>query len=365
MDEANTALAAAQADLTTANTSLTEAGAAIAALTASNETLEANVADLSAKLDAAAADLAEADAASAALSEANKALTEANAALTASNEALTAANAALTTEKATLEASVADLSAKLDETTATLAAMTEAKAEADASIAALTEEKSAISAELSCTSDELTATKSTLTDAQSTMVSLLSRNAIAKGYNGNITVSAIVNGQGAIAYLTVDASGETEGLGQKVMETEYLVQFLGKKLPLTLGEDVDAVAGATITSQAVVDALNLLAPDYSNNRTAPVIEQRSVTKAVAYVQNVQGHESTMKVVVYTTPEGVVTDVNVYAEGETNGQDVMSNAFTSQFVGHSSEVTLGVEVDAVAGATATSQAVVDAVNNIIK
>ena len=162
----------------------------------------------------------------------------------------------------------------------------------------------------------------------------------------------------------MDATGETEGLGQKTMETAWLVQFLGKKLPLTLGEDVEAVSGATVTSKAVVDALNLLAPDYSNS-SAPVITQRSVTKAVAHIQTIQGHDSMMKVVVYVTPEGKVTNVDVYADGESNGQGVMSNAFTSQFVGHDSELTLGVEVEAVSGATATSQAVVDAVNKIIK
>ena len=152
--------------------------------------------------------------------------------------------------------------------------------------------------------------------------------------------------------------------GQKVMDSAYLAQFLGKKLPLTLGSDVDAVAGATATSQAIVDALNLLAPDY-DNAAAPVISQRSVTKATAHIQTIQGHDSRMKVIVYLNPEGKVTQVKVQAEGEGNGQAVMSSEFTSQFVGHDSEITLGVEVDAVTGATETSQAVVDAVNNIIR
>ena len=39
----------------------------------------------------------------------------------------------------------------------------------------------------------------------------------------------------------------------------FLGQFIGKSLPLTLGSGVDAVSGATTTSQAVVDALNRLA----------------------------------------------------------------------------------------------------------
>jgi Na+-translocating ferredoxin:NAD+ oxidoreductase RnfG subunit len=149
------------------------------------------------------------------------------------------------------------------------------------------------------------------------------------------------------------------------MDPSWLVQFLGKSLPLTLGADVDAVAGATVTSQAVVNALNLLAPDYGNTSSAPVITQRSVTKEIAHIQTIKGHDSVMKVVVYVTPDGKVTNVDVYADGENNGQGVMSNAFTSQFVGRDSKVTLGVEVEAVSGATATSQAVVDAVNKIIK
>jgi len=90
-----------------------------------------------------------------------------------------------------------------------------------------------------------------------------------------------------------------------------------------------------------------------------------VTKEKVYIQHVPGYESTLVVTVHITPEGTVTAVDVSAEGESKGQDVMSNTFTCQFVGRSSDATLGVDVDAVAGATATSQAVVDAVNNITK
>ena len=328
--------------------------------------------------------------------------------MAASNEALTNANAVLTQEKASLQASLDSLTAKLNETNAALeaasaklnetnaalenasadlAVLTQLKAEADAEIAVLNETKATLTAEaeqkaqqivslyqeltatansLTATTDELAAAQSNLADSQTALVSMLSQNALSQGFGGLVKVSAVVNGQGTIAYLTVDASCETAGLGQKVMETDYLVQFLGKTLPLTLGEDVDAVAGATVTSQAVVDALNLLAPDFSNGREAvPTQSKRSVTKEVAHVQNIQGHDSTMRVVVYTTPDGTVTNVNVYANGESLGQAVMSNAFTNQFVGHNNEVILGEHVDAVAGATASCQAVVDAVNNIIK
>ena len=251
----------------------------------------------------------------------------------------------------------------LTEEKAVLTAETEAKS---TEIAALSTELTTTSNQLAATTDELTQTQSTLSSTQTTMVDLLSQHVIGQGFNGPITVSAIINSQGAIAYLTVDASGETEGIGQKVMDTEYLVQFLGKTLPLTLGTDVEAVSGATVTSQAVVDALNLLATDYDNAHAATsMVSQSSVSKQKVYVQNVPGYESNVKVVVYVAPGGQVTDVKVYADGETNGAAVMENAFTNQFVGRSADAVMGVDVDAVTGATTTSQAVVDAVNNITK
>ena len=430
LEDANAALIVAQnkmdAQLNEASTTiaaLTEENAALEAnVTELTAQLDAAVAELTAKINETTTGLqsmtaakAEADEQIAALTTenatlnaANEALNEANTALTAANEALTVANEDLAQEKADLQAnldtltaqlgetnaSLAAVSAKLAETTAALeavnadlAAMAQLKAEADAEIAALNEQKAALTAEteqkaqqiialsqtltatensLTATTDELAATQSNLAESQSVLVSMLSQNALSQGFGGMVKVSAVVNSQGAIAYLTIDASCETAGLGQKVMETEYLVQFLGKTLPLTLGEDVDGIAGATVTSQAVVDALNLLAPDFSNDRgDVPTQSKRSVTKEVAHVQTIQGHDSTMKVVVYTTPNGTVTNVNVYAEGESLGRAVMTNAFTNQFVGYNNEVILGEHVDAIAGATETSQAVVDAVNNIIK
>ena len=60
-----------------------------------------------------------------------------------------------------------------------------------------------------------------------------------------------------IASLSVDASTQTPEYGGRVPEDEsFLNQFIGKTLPLTLGDGVDAFTGATVTSKAVVDALN-------------------------------------------------------------------------------------------------------------
>ena len=61
--------------------------------------------------------------------------------------------------------------------------------------------------------------------------------------------------------MTVGGEGfaETAGLGAKAQEAEFTDQFLGKAGPFTYGENgVDAIAGATVTSTAVLEALNSL-----------------------------------------------------------------------------------------------------------
>ena len=80
----------------------------------------------------------------------------------------------------------------------------------------------------------------------------------AEGFGGGVVyVSAELDGEAKIASLSVDASTQTPEYGGRIPEDEtFLKQFIGKPLPLALGDGVDALTGATVTSSAVVDALN-------------------------------------------------------------------------------------------------------------
>ena len=80
----------------------------------------------------------------------------------------------------------------------------------------------------------------------------------AEGFGGGIVyVSAVLDAEAKIASLSVDASTQTPEYGGRIPEDEaFLNQFIGKSLPLTLGDGVDALTGATVTSGAVVEALN-------------------------------------------------------------------------------------------------------------
>ena len=79
----------------------------------------------------------------------------------------------------------------------------------------------------------------------------------AAGYHGTITAKVTLNEDGTIAALTVDTSCENADYGAKVGTNEaFLNQFIGKTGPFTIGEGIDAVSGATGSSQSAEEAIN-------------------------------------------------------------------------------------------------------------
>ena len=195
------------------------------------------------------------------------------------------------------------------------------------------------------------------------------KTATAAGYDGNEITVNVTDENGVITSLTVDASTQTAGLGQKCAEEAFTAQFIGKSAPLTLGEGIDAVASATITSQAVVDAVNSLyaaAEPVEEPTEAPTAtEEPAVQTAEVKTATAAGYDGNEITVNVTDENGVITSLTVDASTQTAGlgQKCAEEAFTAQFIGKSAPLTLGEGIDAVASATITSQAVVDAVNSL--
>ena len=85
------------------------------------------------------------------------------------------------------------------------------------------------------------------------------------GYGGNVSVMTGINPDGTIASIEVlDASSETPGLGQNAVKSEFAEQFAGKCGQLSVTKsgaakstEIDAITGATITSNAVTNSVNL------------------------------------------------------------------------------------------------------------
>ena len=85
----------------------------------------------------------------------------------------------------------------------------------------------------------------------------------AKGYGGDVTVM-VAFADDAIKRIKVTQQTETKGIGSKVVESgTYWAQYEGLPAePLTLGEDVDALTGATKSSRALLEAVNAAVEGY-------------------------------------------------------------------------------------------------------
>lgn len=160
-------------------------------------------------------------------------------------------------------------------------------------------------------------------------------------------------GKDTIALLFIDASTQTPGMGTKCAEDgDFKWQFLDKSGPFILGENADALTGATVTSTAVVEAINAAL-------SAPATAEKATW---AFVQAFDGEYIGVGV---TDENGVITSLMIDASSQTPGlgQECANAAFTSQFIGKKAPFVLNENIDAVTSATTTSQAVVDAVNSI--
>jgi len=77
------------------------------------------------------------------------------------------------------------------------------------------------------------------------------------GYAAPITMWVGVTDDGKVTGLTMRELHETFGLGKNAAFDEgFLMQFLGKTSAVSVGEDIDALTGATVTSKAIARGVN-------------------------------------------------------------------------------------------------------------
>ena len=86
----------------------------------------------------------------------------------------------------------------------------------------------------------------------------------AQGYGGDITISMGISGDGTLNGIEILDISETAGLGMKANTPEFKSQFSGKnvarfnytKTGAAAEYEIDALSGATITTNALVSAVN-------------------------------------------------------------------------------------------------------------
>ncbi len=210
----------------------------------------------------------------------------------------------------------------------------------------------------------------------------------AEGFKGPVAVVVTVKDDGTISALKVgdDRFHETDGLGTLALEPEFASSFVGKKLPVALA-DIDALAGATVTTQAVVDAVNKAYEDKNIVQIAgpaptaaptaqptPVVTEAPVEiPADAITTRKDGFAGPVAVTVSFDKEGRVAFLKIgdadFKETDDLGSHALEPAFAEQFIGKLPPLNLRAanenmadsNIDGISGATVTSQAAVDAVN----
>lgn len=80
---------------------------------------------------------------------------------------------------------------------------------------------------------------------------------VTAGYAGDLAMLIGVSKDGKVTGLTVRDLSETLGLGATAMtDWEFLAQFLNTNGDAAVGETIDALTGATVTSKAVARSVN-------------------------------------------------------------------------------------------------------------
>ena len=85
-----------------------------------------------------------------------------------------------------------------------------------------------------------------------------------EGYGGEIQISVGILTDGTVNGVAILSIGETAGLGMKATEEEFYGQYAGKKVEffnvtktgVSADNEIDALSGATITSNAMTKAVN-------------------------------------------------------------------------------------------------------------
>ncbi|MGN0793391.1 MAG: FMN-binding protein, partial [Aristaeellaceae bacterium] len=185
-----------------------------------------------------------------------------------------------------------------------------------------------------------------------------------RGFASEVKVTFTVDENSTITAITIDSTGETSGFGTRCTEDEsFRAQFIGQKVPLALGEGVDVLSGATITSTAIVDAINSIAA--SGDEPAAETSAKAVTEAAEGTLSATGVgfvNEDVTVIVTLNEDGTIAtlafDLSEQMEPVCNLVD--TDEFKVQFIGKKGPFE---GVDIVSGATFTSNGIIEALNKL--
>jgi fumarate reductase flavoprotein subunit len=187
-------------------------------------------------------------------------------------------------------------------------------------------------------------------------------SAVAKGMESYVLVETTVD-ETSITGVTIDVSGETQGIGAAIGDQ------MAEAILEAQSADVDAVAGATVSSGAVIEALShtlseaaVKGEDQAEEAQEAVTENEAaggMYMAGTYSATAAGISSDVKVEAEFDASSI-TNVTVDVSGETQG---IGAAIGDQMAEAILEAQ-SADVETVSGATITSEAVKKAMEDVI-
>ena len=195
--------------------------------------------------------------------------------------------------------------------------------------------------------------------------------ASAQGFGGPVAVTLELDANGAISSITIgdDYFNETEGYGKKALEDSFSSQFIGMTPPLELS-DIDTISGATVTSTAVVNAINTVYGQLTGE-AAPAAPAEEAPAAQFYEDGAwraafKGFGGPVMVVLTLDDNLTIQSIQIgdeqFAETEGYGAQALEPAFQEQFIGKTLPLADG-DIDGISGATMTTNAVLDGIDAI--
>lgn len=232
-----------------------------------------------------------------------------------------------------------------------------------------------------------------------------------KGFHGDIDMMVAIDKDGKIAGIKILADVETPGVGAKIENPEFQAKFKDKptddslkvvKTKASAANEVEGISGATISSNAVTAAVNDVVKFYKANVKGEAaidakttidlkalnIDGDKISEAealkddsVVAVNKVMKGENLVGYVITSKAQGMDADITVAAaidinkktitgiqildqkETEGVGTQIIEKSFTDEFA-NKSALENKVSVDAISGATVSSDGVMEAVGKAL-
>ena len=170
------------------------------------------------------------------------------------------------------------------------------------------------------------------------------------GFMSDIHLLVGVQNDGLVTSVSILENNNTYGLGMKASsDWDFLVQLVNSKGDLAVGDNVDAITGATITTNAVVNAVN------AAQKYAAPAEEPSAGGLTGTADGFAG-----PITVEVTMDGdTITGVTVTSNSESAPGTALEDIPAAIVAANSADV------DVVAGATYTSNGIINAVKNALE